>query len=151
MFLFPAIICSTSQLCMNYGSACAGWSMGVRRSFSRGGNISIIRLLIMQWKCTFTKGFTFSTRLHHKEKPHVTTTVTKMRLFGRHSQVYYDNFHNTLSADFQSRIRLFTEVLSWLSQKQQTNARESVFLYLLLPQQLQNHWGVSYIKPSQSL
>jgi len=41
------------------------------------------------------------------------TTVTKMCLFGSHSQVYCNNFLNTLSADFQSRVGLlfFTEVL----------------------------------------
>jgi len=36
----------------------------------------------------------FSTSLHHKEMPHVTTTVTKTRFVGSRSQVYYDNLHN---------------------------------------------------------
>jgi len=50
---------------------------------------------------------------------HVTTTVTKMRLFGNHSQVYYDNCHNMLSAEFQSGVLLFTELLSWSLTKPQ--------------------------------
>ena len=33
-----------------------------------------------------------------KKMSRVTTRVTRMRLFGSHSQVYYDNFHNMLSA-----------------------------------------------------
>jgi len=37
----------------------------------------------------------------------LTATVTKMRFVGSHSQVYYDNFHNRLSAD---GVFLFTEV-----------------------------------------
>jgi len=65
--------------------------------------------------------------------PHVTTTVTKMRLFGGHIQVYYDNFHNALSTDFQNRVLIFTEVLSWLSQKQQIEIHEKICLPLLLP------------------
>jgi len=63
--------------------------MGVRRNFSRVGNVKIllilIRLLIMQCKCRFTKHFTVSTRLHHKKMPHVTTIVTKMRFVGSYS------------------------------------------------------------------
>jgi len=56
----------------------------------------------------------FSTHLRHKQSdPCYTTTVTKMPLFGSHSQVYYNHFYNTLSADFQIRALLFTEVLSW--------------------------------------
>jgi len=50
----------------------------------------------------------------------------KMRLFGRHSQVYYNNFHNAFSAYFQNRVLLFTEVLPWLSQKQQIKMREKM-------------------------
>ena len=46
-----------------------------------------------------------------KENAHVTTIVTKLRFVGSHSQVYYHNFHNRLSADFQSRVLLFTKVL----------------------------------------
>ena len=38
--------------------------MGVRRNFSRGGNVNILlnihRLLTMQRKCTFTKHFSFT-------------------------------------------------------------------------------------------
>ena len=49
----------------------------------------------------------------------VTTAVTKMRLLGSHIQVHYGNFHNTLSADFQSRVLLFTNVLSWSLTKPQ--------------------------------
>ena len=108
--------------------------MGVRRNFSRGGNVNIllilVRLLSMQCKCTFTKRLVFSTRLNHKRNAHVTTTVTKMRFFGRHS---HDNFHNALSADFQNRVLFFTEVLPWLSQKQQIKMREKICLPLLLP------------------
>jgi len=36
-----------------------------------------------------------------------------MRFVGSHSQIHYDNFHNRLSADFPSRVLLFTEVLPW--------------------------------------
>jgi len=47
------------------------WSMDVHRSFSREGNVNIllvlVRLLTMQYKRTFTKRLTFSTRLHHRE------------------------------------------------------------------------------------
>jgi len=38
--------------------------------------------------------------------------VTETHLFGSNSQVYYDNLHNTLSADFQSRALLFIEALT---------------------------------------
>jgi len=47
-----------------------GASKGVGRKLSRGGNVNILlilfRLLTMQCKCTFTKRFTVSTRLHRK-------------------------------------------------------------------------------------
>ena len=104
--------------------------MGVRRNFSRGGNVNIllilVRLLMMQCKCTFTKRLTFCTRVKHKKMPHVTATVTKMRLFGRHSQVYYDNFHNTLSAGFQNRVLLFTSVAITITKTAKQNARENL-------------------------
>ena len=45
--------------------------MGVRRNFSRGGNVNILlnflRLLTIQCKCTFAKHISHTTRLHHKE------------------------------------------------------------------------------------
>jgi len=44
---------------------------------------------------------------------HVTATVTKMSFGCSNSQVYYDNSHNTLSADFKSRPILFVEPLPW--------------------------------------
>jgi len=72
----------------------------------------LVMLLTMQCKCTFTKRFTVSTLLHHKENAHVTTIATKIRFVGSNSQAYYDNFHNRLSADFQRRA-FFTEVFPW--------------------------------------
>jgi len=45
--------------------------MDIRRNFSRGGNVYIlllfVRLLMTQCKRKFTKRFTASTRLQHKE------------------------------------------------------------------------------------
>jgi len=63
--------------------------VGVRRNFSRGGgNVNIllilVRLLTMQCKRTFTKRFTISTRLHHKNA-YVTTIVTKPLFVGSHN------------------------------------------------------------------
>jgi len=37
----------------------------------------------------------------------------KMRFVGSHSQVYYDNFHNRLAANFPSRVFLFTKASPW--------------------------------------
>jgi len=54
-----------------YDCCIAHLNVCVSRNFSRGGNINIllisVRLLTMQWKCTFAKRCTVSTRLHHKE------------------------------------------------------------------------------------
>jgi len=58
--------------------------------------------------------------------PHVTATVTKMRLVGRHSQVYYDNFHNTLSAGLQNRVLLFTSIAIAITKTANQNARENL-------------------------
>jgi len=44
-----------------------------------------------------------------QKMPHVTTTATKQRFAGSHSQVYYNNFYNRLFA-VQSRTLIFTEV-----------------------------------------
>jgi len=49
--------------------------------------------------------------LHHKETPHITATVTKIRFVGRNGQVYYDNLHNRLYRDFKIRVILFKETL----------------------------------------
>ena len=72
--------------------------MGVRRNFSRGCNVNIllifVRLLTMQCKRKFTKRFTFSPRLRHKENAPCYDNSHKRRFVGSHSQVYYDNFHN---------------------------------------------------------
>jgi len=47
--------------------------MGVRRNFSRGVNVNnlliLVRLLTMQFKCTFTKRFTLSTRNTKENTP----------------------------------------------------------------------------------
>ena len=45
---------------------------------------------------------------------HVTTIVTKLRFVGSYSKVYYDNFHNRLSADFQGLVLFCTEVLPYV-------------------------------------
>ena len=58
--------------------------------------------------------------------PHVTATVIKMRLFVRHSQVYYDNFHITLSAGFQNRVLLFTSIAIAITKTANQNARENL-------------------------
>ena len=60
----------------------------------------LVRMLTVPCKCTFTKPFTLSSRLHHSHKKCAPMAA-----------VYYGRFHNTLSADFQCRIRLLTEVL----------------------------------------
>ena len=39
-----------------------------------------------------------------KKIPHVMATVAKIRFVGSHSQVYHDNLHQRLSADFQNRV-----------------------------------------------
>ena len=73
-----------------------------------------------------------------KKLLHVKTTVTKMHFVSSHDQVYSDNFHNRLSAHFQSSIFIFTEVLPWVL-TQPTN-------YFILPSktcQLCCHWGQS--------
>jgi len=51
-----------------------------------------------------------------KKMPHVTA---KMSFVGSNSQVYYDNFNNRLSADFQCRALLFKEALLSSSTKPQ--------------------------------
>jgi len=43
----------------------------------------------------------------------------KMQFIGNHSQVYYNNFQNRLSAHFQSKLLIFTEVLPWSLTKPQ--------------------------------
>jgi len=46
-----------------------------------------------------------------KEMSHVTTTVTNMRFVICHNHFICDIFHDRLSADFESRVRLFRDVL----------------------------------------
>jgi len=89
--------------------------MGVRINFSRGGNVNsllnFLRLLTMQCRCTFAKHFSFTTRLHHKENA-LCYNGHKTALW-QPSQVYSDHLQNRLSANFESRILIFTEVLPW--------------------------------------
>jgi len=87
---------------------------GVRRNFSRGATSTFCWCLSGCWRCNANvrsrKVLPF---LHNNttKNAHVTTIATKLRIVGSHSQVYYDNFHNRLSADIQGRVLLFTEVL----------------------------------------
>jgi len=53
-----------------------------------------------------------------KKIPHFTAVVTKIQFFGSNSQIYYDNLHNRLYADFQSRVLLFKETLPWSLKKE---------------------------------
>jgi len=53
--------------------------------------------------------YPFYTTPQRKKMPLVAIPVTKMAFIRSHSQVYYDNFHNRLSADFQSKVLLFTD------------------------------------------
>jgi len=43
----------------------------------------------------------------------------KMRFIVNHSQIYCNNYQNRLSADFQSKVLIFTEVLPWSLTKPQ--------------------------------
>jgi len=43
----------------------------------------------------------------------------KMQFIGNHSQVYCNNFQKMLSADFQSKLLIFTELLPWSLTKPQ--------------------------------
>jgi len=69
--------------------------MGVRRKFSRGGNVDILlilfRLLTMQCKWTFKKRFSFSTP--QRKLPMIQKQSQKMRFVGSDSQVCCDNLH----------------------------------------------------------
>jgi len=101
--------------------------MGVGRNFSRGGgNINILLVLVrLLTRCNANvRSRNVLPFLHHNttKNTNVTTIVTKLRFVGSHSQVYYDNFHNRLSADFQGRVLLFTEVLPWSLTKPQITA-----------------------------
>jgi len=49
-----------------------------------------------------------------------------MRIVGSNSQVYYDDLHNRLSADFPSRVFLFNKALPWSLTKQEV----MTFFYL---------------------
>jgi len=40
-------------------------------------------------------------------------TITKMRFVGWNSQVYYDNLHCRLRADFPNRVFLIKEAVPW--------------------------------------
>ena len=61
--------------------------MGVRINFSRGSNLDILlilfRLLTMQCKCAFTKGFALSAPKRNCAVLRVTTTVAKIALSWR--------------------------------------------------------------------
>jgi len=45
--------------------------------------------------------------------PHYVTTVTKNALLWQPGQVYSDHIQNRLSANFENKILIFTEVLPW--------------------------------------
>jgi len=70
----------------------------------------ILAILTMKCKCPFMKRFTLSARLHHKENTTCYNNSHKKYAFMT-ATVSYDNFHDRLSADFQSRVLIFTEVL----------------------------------------
>jgi len=61
----------------------------------------------------------FYTTTPQKICPMLRQQSQKMCFVGSHSQVYYDNFHNKLFADFQCRVLLSTEALSWSLTKPQ--------------------------------
>jgi len=87
--------------------------MSTRRNFSKGDNVAIFftlfRVLTVQCKWMFTMHFTLFTT--QRKCPMLWQQWKEMRFVGSHSQVYYDNcFHHRLSADFQNRALLFTEV-----------------------------------------
>jgi len=63
--------------------------------------------------------YRFYTTTPQRKCDNSTTTVKKNALRGSHNQLYYDNFHNRSSADFQSRVILTTEVLPWSLTKPQ--------------------------------
>jgi len=50
----------------------------------------------------FTKHFTLATP--QRKCPMLWQQSQKMRIAASHRQVYYDNFHHGLSADFQNRV-----------------------------------------------
>jgi len=87
--------------------------MGVRRNFSRGGNVNILltlfRLQAIQYQCTFNNTLPF---LHYKESAHVTATIKKGALLTAITR-YITITHTRLFADFQSRVLLFEEALPW--------------------------------------
>jgi len=84
-------------------------AMGVRRKFSRGGQVDILfiifMLLTMQCKWTFTKRFTISTPQKNDPSYGNNKKCASLAAIPR-TQVYCDNLHSRLSADFQSRILL---------------------------------------------
>ena len=82
---------------------------GRPQKFFQGGSVNIllilVKLLTMQCKCTFTKRFTPYTRLQQSQKK-----CASLAAISRHVTIIFTI--GCLSADFQSRALLFTEVFS---------------------------------------
>jgi len=83
--------------------------MGVRRNFFRGGQrqhfpdpCQVADDAIQMYVHETLYRFYMTTP--HRKCPMLRQQSQKMRFVGSHSQVYYDNFHNRLNADFQSRV-----------------------------------------------
>jgi len=77
--------------------------MGIRINFSSGEATPTFCLSFLGW--IFTKRFTFSTP--QRKCPTFRWQSQKMCFIGISSQVYYNNWHIRLSANFQRRVLLF--------------------------------------------
>jgi len=90
--------------------------MGVRRYFSRGeqhqhfANFCEVADDAMQMY-VHKMLYPFYTTTPQRKCLMLQQQSQKIHVVCSHSQVYYDNFHHGLSADFQSRVLMFTEVL----------------------------------------
>ena len=80
-----------------------------QKFFKRGQRCHLLylfRMLSMKCKWMFTNHFILFTA--QRKCPMLWQQWRKMRFVGSHSQVYYDNFHHRLCADFHNRALFFT-------------------------------------------